>query len=356
MRRALRELERAQRWMLRQMGLAELDCGKAKGRCGLCLECHMRASRSVQEHREQLAAEIDQVRAAAQIAEKAAAEVPVLRERLRATEDVLRREHSLANDAQAVSLKLERAEKQLAEAQADAEHYRRGVANWLAKAKGQGRKCGGCRGCGDDSLMNGNFCVGAGWIASKEILAKVGVAPIALDPDPRTGRPGGADLLGEPGPGFPLFVEVQAHERRSPDGRGWWEGYNSKTKEYHRGVFVVEGGKVFEFRCDDDSTHVDAYCAASWTFKAVPPPPPAAPEVNVAERAARLTQVIEGIKRSEELQADLDAAAQQVRTADRAPNLRRHQRAKASDPCGRCGATAEEIAAGKPCPARKGPA
>lgn len=235
----------------------------------------------------ELAAELATVRAAGGIAERAAAELPKLREQVK---ELKEEAHQARGEAQALLLRLEAVGRGL--------HLYRLLREVTAPPTGKH----------------------AVFIEKvDEWERKHGRV---VDPDPRTGRPGGADLLGEPGPGFPLFVEVQAHERRSADGRGWWEGYNSKTKEYHRGVFTVEGGKVFEFRCDDDSTHVDAYCAASWTFKPVPPPPPAGPD---------------------------------VKPEDRAPNMRRHRWERPvleSTPCLDCGVRFEH--ARGPCPGPKG--
>lgn len=39
-----------------------LDCGLATGRCGTCLECHARLFRAAQEHREELAGEVERLR------------------------------------------------------------------------------------------------------------------------------------------------------------------------------------------------------------------------------------------------------------------------------------------------------
>ena len=68
----------------------------------------------------------------------------------------------------------------------EAQHYARGVACYLDKARGRGRACAGCAGC-TNKEWQGNLCVGSGWSPETETMKKVvpgEQGPLAILPPP----------------------------------------------------------------------------------------------------------------------------------------------------------------------------
>lgn len=65
--------------------IVAIDCGRDTGRCGACLECHARLFRAVQEHREELHADNEALRAQAESAEQRLALIAAESDRLAAS-------------------------------------------------------------------------------------------------------------------------------------------------------------------------------------------------------------------------------------------------------------------------------